>query len=612
MLAKTSIGPFQATLDLPFRRNWTKGREKHSISGCPPTIIHSEEGWTAGRDRPWLILHIGLGGSMAKTLLLADDSVTIQKVVNISFASEDVTLVTVDNGDDAVERAKETRPDLILADVVMPGKNGYEVCEAIKADPDLRHIPVLLLTGTFEAFDEERATRIGAAGHVAKPFEAQTLVNQVNRLLAEAPPPVPAREAAPVAPPEAVTTPAPEAVDSGDSFDFFDDDLSEIAEPEPAPAAAEPVGFDDSDSAFAFGDEDLTPATPAASMPQEPRPPAVPEEATPPAMRQEPAPADIFEEATPPAMRQEPAPPAMPAEPAPPPMPSQDLDLGMAFEDAPPPDRTVAILPDDSGPIEALSAEPASPPPTQVPPTPFAGDLDDSGFGAASGEQVLVPESGPEDSFSPIDPSATSDDAFDFAFESESAEPDPITAEPALDGGLMSVEAEDLAQATVLDPNGAAGYDVSSSDLGPPLVSEPLGEDPAPADATQLMDASALLDEPVAAAELTSAGDLGADLAPAVFEPDDEAVAPAPAFETSMAPAPAEAARALPESSAASADSILAGIAPALREQVHDTLEKIVGEVVDRVEKIAWEVIPQLAETLIKEEIRRMKGESDD
>ena len=54
---------------------------------------------------------------MAKTLLLADDSVTIQKVVNISFASEDVTLVTVDNGDDAIERAKETRPDLILADV---------------------------------------------------------------------------------------------------------------------------------------------------------------------------------------------------------------------------------------------------------------------------------------------------------------------------------------------------------------------------------------------------------------------------------------------------------------------------------------------------------------
>ena len=115
------------------------------------------------------------GGNMAKTLLLADDSVTIQKVVGISFASEDVDLVTVDNGDDAVSRAKEIRPDAILADVVMPGMNGYEVCEAIKADPALAHVPVLLLTGTFEAFDEERAQRCGAAGHVAKPFEAQVL-----------------------------------------------------------------------------------------------------------------------------------------------------------------------------------------------------------------------------------------------------------------------------------------------------------------------------------------------------------------------------------------------------------------------------------------------------
>ena len=75
---------------------------------------------------------------MPKTLLLADDSVTIQKVVAISFASEDLTITTVDNGDDAVTRARELLPDVILADVVMPGKSGYEVCEAVKADPALR------------------------------------------------------------------------------------------------------------------------------------------------------------------------------------------------------------------------------------------------------------------------------------------------------------------------------------------------------------------------------------------------------------------------------------------------------------------------------------------
>ena len=94
---------------------------------------------------------------MPKTLLLADDSVTIQKVVGISFANEDIVLLTVDNGDDAIARAREARPDIVLADVVMPGKNGYDVCQAIKAEPSLAHIPVLLLTGTFEAFDEQRA-----------------------------------------------------------------------------------------------------------------------------------------------------------------------------------------------------------------------------------------------------------------------------------------------------------------------------------------------------------------------------------------------------------------------------------------------------------------------
>ncbi|MCC6641821.1 MAG: response regulator [Deltaproteobacteria bacterium] len=121
---------------------------------------------------------------MPKTLLLADDSVTIQKVVGLSFASEDVVLITVSNGDDALARARELRPDLVLADVVMPGRNGYEVCEAIKSDPALRHVPVLLLTGTFEAFDQERARRAGADGHVTKPFEAQALVAQVRELMA--------------------------------------------------------------------------------------------------------------------------------------------------------------------------------------------------------------------------------------------------------------------------------------------------------------------------------------------------------------------------------------------------------------------------------------------
>ncbi len=124
---------------------------------------------------------------MPKTLLLADDSVTIQKVVGITFANEDVELVTAPNGDDALRKAKELKPDLVMADIGMPGLDGYELCAAIRAEPELAKIPVLLLTGTFETYDEERADEVGASAYIAKPFEAQALIDQVNTLL-NAPP----------------------------------------------------------------------------------------------------------------------------------------------------------------------------------------------------------------------------------------------------------------------------------------------------------------------------------------------------------------------------------------------------------------------------------------
>ena len=106
---------------------------------------------------------------MPITLLLADDSVLIQKLVGLSFANEDIEIITVDNGDDAVSRANECKPDIILADVVMPGKQGYDVCSAIRNHPELSAFPVLLSTGTVEAFDEARAREVGATGHITKP-----------------------------------------------------------------------------------------------------------------------------------------------------------------------------------------------------------------------------------------------------------------------------------------------------------------------------------------------------------------------------------------------------------------------------------------------------------
>src|SRR5262249_46418352 len=110
---------------------------------------------------------------MPKRILLADDSLTIQKVVELTFSDSDFELVCVSNGQRALEKIREERPDLILADVVMPEKNGYEVCEAIKGAPATAKIPVVLLSGTFEPFDRERAERIGADAIVSKPSAPQ-------------------------------------------------------------------------------------------------------------------------------------------------------------------------------------------------------------------------------------------------------------------------------------------------------------------------------------------------------------------------------------------------------------------------------------------------------
>jgi CheY-like chemotaxis protein len=122
---------------------------------------------------------------MTRTILLADDSVTIRKVVEITFGDTDIRVEAVGSGREALERLDTLQPDLVLADVVMPGPTGYELCERIKASN--RPIPVLLLAGTFEPFDPLRARECGADGHLVKPFESRALVQRVEALLARGP-----------------------------------------------------------------------------------------------------------------------------------------------------------------------------------------------------------------------------------------------------------------------------------------------------------------------------------------------------------------------------------------------------------------------------------------
>ncbi len=120
---------------------------------------------------------------MGHNLLLADDSITIQKVVKIIFSGDSYDLTVVGNGTDALLRARESVPDVMLIDAVMPGINGYEVCREAKKDPVLAAVPILLLTGVFEPFDEGKARESGADDFIAKPFESQVLIDKVTQLI---------------------------------------------------------------------------------------------------------------------------------------------------------------------------------------------------------------------------------------------------------------------------------------------------------------------------------------------------------------------------------------------------------------------------------------------
>jgi CheY-like chemotaxis protein len=119
-----------------------------------------------------------------RKLLLADDSITIQKVVDLTFADEGMQVTTVSNGARAIEKLEEVSPDIVLVDIFMPGMSGYQVCEHIKRDERFRHIPVMLLVGSFEPFDEAEARRVGADDYLTKPFQSiRQLVNKVGALL---------------------------------------------------------------------------------------------------------------------------------------------------------------------------------------------------------------------------------------------------------------------------------------------------------------------------------------------------------------------------------------------------------------------------------------------
>jgi CheY-like chemotaxis protein len=498
---------------------------------------------------------------MGHKILLADDSITIQKVSELTFTDEDFELHTVGNGQKAIEEIRTAKPDIVLCDIIMPEKSGYEVCEHIKSSEDLKHIPVLLLTGAFEPFDQDRAKKAGCDGFLAKPFEPQTLISKVKELLK-----APARAAASpasepgatteAAPPPQAPAPAGETIDTTVMMSSEAGLASPPAPPAPTvpPASPEPavppegVGFQE-DFAVEAGERELSVDSQDRTMFLGQEEPSGPTE-------------DIWSEVQGPSS---PSPPATPAD-AP-----GDVDEG----------RTVMM----SSPIAPEPPSVSEPPKADTPGAPDTPDtLDpierkdvkgpediprDLGFTelpsppaeATAGESPWVIP-GPEDAGGTSGASAASTEG-----GAESAEPE-LT--PLGDfGGFDDFTA---------DKPGPAGGDAAVS-LLPPTP-------PAPEVAPSKSE-----DEPFA--------ELASTVPPSGGKPEAAPTPPAaPDSGAGATQAATAAASAQPTQNALETD--------ALAEQI---AKKVLSKLSEKViQEIAWEVVPDLAEALIQKEIAAIKA----
>jgi CheY-like chemotaxis protein len=201
---------------------------------------------------------------MRHKLLLADDSVTIQRVIELTFADEDIDVIAVGDGKLAIDRVRSERPDIVLADVGMPEVDGYGVSSFVKRTPEFAHIPVLLLTGAFEPIDESRARAAGCDGVLVKPFEPQLVIHRVKDLINGARrPATPAPATAPVMP-SASKSPQP-AKTHGSVDEYFDRLDAAFSSRENQPVTP---------STLAEELSDWHPETLDSPLPQAPLPPA--------------------------------------------------------------------------------------------------------------------------------------------------------------------------------------------------------------------------------------------------------------------------------------------------------------------------------------------------
>lgn len=489
---------------------------------------------------------------MSKKLLLADDSITIQKVVQITFAHEDYELAIADNGDSAFEKARELKPDLVMADVYMPGKNGYELCTALKQDPDCRNIPVLLLAGSFEPFDEDKARASQADAWLVKPFESQVLIDKVAELLAASP---------------EVSTEADEQ-----SFDPEPAVAEASTADEPsAEAMADPLGaisFDDElfsdDEALAAESDDWSDLGELVESHEVSAVSAAVEPGLTPSSQPEEAPDDFA-----------------------------GADEAEAEKDV--------VAGNEADAEEAIVA--ASPADEEM----FIFEDEDEAELPAAAEQKLDVFAEDDDEIMPLD----DDDILGFE-DLEPLEEEQTLAAWSRDKVVASGEDEDLAvfdddaEDDVVDVEPFPVPAESGLPLDGPDLPEEAPADDAPFEEVEPVVSSFELSEdlePVAEFEPAVESGLPAEIEPeADFAPASEPIADESEDEFEIE-----------HEVDAEVGSEVEAEAAALNEaEIEAIVEKVAGRVIEKLagtilERIAWEVVPDLAEALIKEEISKIR-----
>ena len=120
---------------------------------------------------------------MNKKILIVDDEMYILNILDFSLESEGFEVVTASNGEEALTKALDVQPDLIVLDVMMPKIDGFEVCRALKNKAETKKIPVILLTAKDRDKDREKGDEVGADLYMTKPFSPSRLIEQIQDLI---------------------------------------------------------------------------------------------------------------------------------------------------------------------------------------------------------------------------------------------------------------------------------------------------------------------------------------------------------------------------------------------------------------------------------------------